>query len=45
MPGGPTTRTEMKGEHKRTTTTKQNTCNSSYIVEEVTPHSNSLLGH
>ena len=31
------TRTEMKGERKRTTTTKQNTSNSSYFLEEVTP--------
>ena len=30
------TRTETKGERKRTTTTKQNTNNSSYLVEEVT---------
>ena len=37
MPGGPITRTETKGERKRTTTTKQNTSNSSYLVEEVTP--------
>ena len=32
MPAGPMTNTE-----KRTTTTKQNTGNSSYLVEEVTP--------
>ena len=31
------TKTEMKGERKRTTTTKQDTSNSSYLVEEVTP--------
>ena len=31
------TRTETKGERKRTTTTKQNTSNSSYLVGEVTP--------
>ena len=31
------TRTETKGERKRTTTTKQNSSNSSYLVEEVTP--------
>ena len=31
------TRTESKGEQKRTITTKQNTSNSSYLVEEVTP--------
>ena len=38
MPGGPMSRTETKGEQKRlTTTTKQNTSNSSYLVEEVTP--------
>ena len=30
------TGTETKGERKRTTTTKQNTSNSSYLVEEVT---------
>ena len=29
-------RTETKGERKRTTTTKQNTGNSSFILEEVT---------
>ena len=29
-------RTETKGERKRTTTTKQNTSNSSYLVQEVT---------
>ena len=31
------TRTEAKGEGKRTTTTKQNTSSSSNLVEEVTP--------
>ena len=36
------TRTETKGERKRTTTTKQNTSNSSYLVEEVTPQIISL---
>ena len=35
-------RTEMKGERKRTTTTKQNTSNSSYLVEDVTPQILSL---
>ena len=30
------TRMETKGERKRTTTTKQNTRNSSYLVEEAT---------
>ena len=29
-------RTETKGERKRTTTTKQNTSDCSYLVEEVT---------
>ena len=37
MPGGPITRTETKGERKRTTKTKQNTGHSSYLLEEVTP--------
>ena len=36
------TRTETKGERKRKTTTKQNTRNSSYLVEEVTPQILSL---
>ena len=36
------TRTETKGEGKRTTTTKQNTSNSSYLVEEGTPQTLSL---
>ena len=36
------TRTETKGERKRTTTTKQNTSNSSYLVQEVTPQILSL---
>ena len=31
------TRTETEGERKRTTTTKQNISNSSYLLEEVTP--------
>ena len=35
-------RTETKGERKRTTTTKQNTSNSSYLAEEVTPQILSL---
>ena len=35
-------RTETKGERKRTTTTKQNTSNSSYLVEDVTPQILSL---
>ena len=30
------TRTEMKGDRKRMATTKQNTSNSSYLVQEVT---------
>ena len=34
--------TETKGERKRTTTTKQNTSNSSYLVEKVTPQILSL---
>ena len=38
------TRTELetKGERKRTTTTEQNTSNSSYLLEEVTPQILSL---
>ena len=36
------TRTETKGERKRTTTTKQNTSNSSYLLEDVTPQILSL---
>ena len=36
------TRTETKGEQKRMITTKQNTSNSSYLVEEVTPQMLSL---
>ena len=37
------TRTETKGERKRTTTKKRNTSNSSsYLVEEVTPQILSL---
>ena len=35
-------RTETKGERKRRATTKQNTSNSSYIVEDVTPQILSL---
>ena len=31
------TRTETKGERKRRATTKQNTINSSYLVQELTP--------
>ena len=42
MPGGPTTITETKGRRKRTTTTKQNTSNGSYLLEEVTPQILSL---
>ena len=42
MPGGPITRTETKGEQKRMTTTKQNTSNSTYLLEEVTPQILSL---
>ena len=42
MPRGPMIRTETKGERKRTTTTKQNISNSSYLVEEVTPQILSL---
>ena len=36
------TRTETKEEQTRTTTTKQNTSNSSYLLEEVTPQILSL---
>ena len=36
------TRTETKGERKRTTTTKQNTSNSSYLLEDVAPQMLSL---
>ena len=36
------TRTETKGERKRTITTKQNTSNSSYLVEEIPPQILSL---
>ena len=36
------TRRETQGERKRTTTTKQNTSNSSYFLEEVTPQILSL---
>ena len=35
-------RTETKGERKRTITTKQNTSNSSYLAEEVAPQILSL---
>ena len=42
MPEGPMTRTETKEERKRTTTTKQNTSNSPYLVPEVTPQILSL---
>ena len=42
MPGGPITRTETKGERKRTATTKQNTSNSSHLVQEATPQIVSL---
>ena len=42
MPGGPMSRTETKGERKRMTTTKQNTSNSSYLAEEVSPQILSL---
>ena len=35
-------RTETKGERKRRITTKQNTSNSSYLAEEVTPQILSL---
>ena len=34
------TRTEKKGDRKRTTTTKQNNSNSSYLVEEITVNMN-----
>ena len=36
------TKSETKGERKRTTTAKQNTSNSSNLVEEVTPQILSL---
>ena len=42
MPGRPMTRSETKGERQRTTTTEQNTSNSSYVVDEVTPQILSL---
>ena len=35
-------RTETKGERKRTRTTKQSTSNSSYLAEDVTPQILSL---
>ena len=37
MPGSTMTRTETIKERKRRRTTKQNTCNSSNLVEQVTP--------
>ena len=36
------TKTKTNGERKRTTTTKKNTSNSSYLVQEVTPQILSL---
>ena len=42
MPRGPMIRGQTKGERKRMKTTKQNTSNSSYLVEEVTPQILSL---
>ena len=36
------TRTETKGERKRTATTKQNISNSSYLMQEVIPQILSL---
>ena len=42
MPEGPKTRTKTKGERKRRTSTKQNTSNSSNLVEDVTPQILSL---
>ena len=42
MPGGPMSITETKGQRNRTTTKKQNTSNSAYLVEEVTPQILSL---
>ena len=36
------TRTETKGERNRTTTTKRNTSNSLYLLEEFTPQVLSL---
>ena len=42
MPGGPMSRAETKGKRKRTTTTKQISSNSSYLVEEVTTQIRSL---
>ena len=38
-------RTETKGERKRTIATKQNTSNTSYLAEEVTGSTYSLIGH
>ena len=42
IPRGPSSRTETEGERMRATTAKQNTSNSSYLVEEVTPQTLSL---
>ena len=42
IPGGPMSRSETKGERKRTTTTKQNTSYSAFLAEEVTPQILSL---
>ena len=42
MPGGPMTRTETKGERKRTITSKQSSSYKSYLMEEVTPQILSL---
>ena len=42
MPEGPMSRTKTRREQKRATTTKRNTSNSSYLVEEVTPQILSL---
>ena len=42
MPGEPMTRTETKGERKRTITSKQNSSNKTSLVEEVTPQILSL---
>ena len=39
------TRTETKGERKRTTATKQNTSNSSYFNSGRSYPTNSFLGH
>ena len=37
MPGESMSRTESKGERKRTTTTKQNTSNSAYLAHKFSP--------